>query len=63
MWIYRQLSDIKDTMEAELKRKSPAKLVGAQHRMEVLDTARNQINELVTDALVSMSNASTKCKC
>lgn len=40
-------------MEADLKRNLPAKLAGAQHRMEVLDTARDQINDLVTDTLVS----------
>lgn len=43
-------------MEAELKRKLPAKLVGAQHRLEVLDTAKSRINELVADTLASKYN-------
>lgn len=49
----RQLAEIKDTMEADLKRKLPARLAGAQYRLEVLDIARSQINDLITDTLVS----------
>ncbi|KAF8594488.1 hypothetical protein BDV93DRAFT_515743 [Ceratobasidium sp. AG-I] len=51
----RQLAEIKDTMETGLKRKLPAGTAGAQHRLEVLDTARSQINELMTDTLLQLS--------
>ncbi|KAF8594485.1 hypothetical protein BDV93DRAFT_529288 [Ceratobasidium sp. AG-I] len=44
-------------MESGLKRKLPASFARAQHQLEVLDTARGQINDLITDALLQLSVA------